>query len=44
MQRLARLSTPELRERLRDEDEEVRRAAVLACARVGSADAARAER
>jgi HEAT repeat protein len=33
VRRLARLSPTELRERLRDEDEEVRRAAVLACGR-----------
>jgi HEAT repeat protein len=33
VQRLARLSTPELREQLQDEDAETRRAAVLACAR-----------
>jgi hypothetical protein len=33
VQRLARLSTTELRERLQDENAEVRRAAVLACAR-----------
>jgi HEAT repeat protein len=33
VRRLAALSTPELRDRLRDEDEDARRAAVLACAR-----------
>jgi HEAT repeat protein len=33
VQRLARMSTTELRDQLRDEDAEVRRAAVLACAR-----------
>jgi hypothetical protein len=33
VQRLARLSPAELREQLREEDAEARRAAVLACAR-----------